>query len=139
MVRVIKRYGSRKLYSTEESRYVSLEELADWIRAGEDVRVLDNVTAEDVTAQALGQIITEEGRRGRTLFSSDRLHELIRSGERAFSTGARNVQKGVNKLFQKSIDRIGPVRRAREETADMRRRIDELEAALARMEASAGV
>lgn len=130
MVRIVKRYESRKLYSAEESRYVSLEELADWIRDGEEVRVLDNVTAEDVTAQTLGQIITEEGRRGRALFSSERLHELIRSSERALSTGVVKVQKGVGKL----IDRIGPVRRAREETAEMRRRIEELEAALARID-----
>ena len=42
MYRLIKRYESRKLYDTEESRYVSLDELAEWIRTGKDVKVVDN-------------------------------------------------------------------------------------------------
>ncbi|MEE8523661.1 MAG: polyhydroxyalkanoate synthesis regulator DNA-binding domain-containing protein, partial [Thermoanaerobaculia bacterium] len=50
MIRVIKRYESRKLYDTEESRYVSLDELAVWIRAGQQIRVIDNKTSDDVTS-----------------------------------------------------------------------------------------
>lgn len=134
MTRLIKRYGSRKLYDTEESRYVSLDEIADWIRGGQNVQVQDNVTADDVTAQTLGQIITEEGRRGQTLFRSELLHDMIRSGERVLSSGVEQLQHGVGKLFEKSIQRIGPVRRAREETARMRERLDELEASLARID-----
>lgn len=64
MVRLIKRYESRKLYDTEESRYVSLDEVADWIRTGQEVRVQDNASGADVTAQTLTQIILDEGRRG---------------------------------------------------------------------------
>ncbi len=64
MYRLIKRYESRKLYDTEESRYVSLDELAEWIRTGKDVKVIDNATGADVTAQMLTQIILDEGRRG---------------------------------------------------------------------------
>ena len=45
MVRLIKRYESRKLYDTEESRYVSLDEIAAWIRQGQEVRVVDNATS----------------------------------------------------------------------------------------------
>ena len=63
MIRLIKRYGSRKLYDTEESRYVSLEELANWIREGQRIRVVDKETSEDVTSQTLTQVIVEEGRR----------------------------------------------------------------------------
>src|SRR5512142_2767174 len=74
MIRVVKRYGSRKLYDTEESRYVSLEEIGDWSRDGQEVRVLDNTTEEDVTAQTLMQVILEEGKRGGSVFSSDILH-----------------------------------------------------------------
>ena len=44
MIRLIKRYESRKLYDTEESRYVSLDELATWVRAGQEVQVVDNAT-----------------------------------------------------------------------------------------------
>ena len=77
MIRLIKRYGSRKLYDTEESRYVSLEELAGWIRAGQQIRVIDNKTTDDVTSQTLTQIISEEGRKGTALLPNELLHELI--------------------------------------------------------------
>lgn len=47
--RVIKRYSNRKLYDTKDSRYVTLLEIAEYVRAGEDVQVIDNATKEDKT------------------------------------------------------------------------------------------
>jgi polyhydroxyalkanoate synthesis repressor PhaR len=135
MVRLIKRYESRKLYDTEESRYVSLEEIAAFVRAGQEVRVQDNATAADVTAQTLAQIILEEGRRGTSCLSSELLHDLVRAGRQAVSSGVEQVQHGVDRLMQASIDRLAPVRRAREEMARLRARLDELEASLAGLEA----
>ncbi len=134
MIRLIKRYESRKLYDTEESRYVSLEEIAGWIRAGQEVRVQDNATAADVTGQTLAQIILEEGRRGTSCLSSELLHDLVRVGQQAVSSGVEQVQHGVDRLMQASIDRLAPVRRAREEMARLRARLDELEASLAGFE-----
>jgi polyhydroxyalkanoate synthesis repressor PhaR len=134
MIRLIKRYGSRKLYDTEESRYVSLEELADWIRQGQEIRVVDNKTQGDVTSQTLTQIISEEGRKGRTLLPNEVLHEMIRLGEQAFSSGVEQIQSKVDSLVQASIDRIGPVRRAREEMSRLRERLEILEASLAEID-----
>lgn len=134
MIRLIKRYGSRKLYDTEESRYVSLEELASWIRSGQQIKVLDNKTSEDVTAQTLTQIISEEGRKGRSLLPNELLHELIRAGEEAVSSGVEQIQVKMDRLVQASIDRIGPVRRAREEMTRLRERLEELEASLAALD-----
>ena len=134
MIRLIKRYGSRKLYDTEESRYVSLEELAAWIRRGQQIRVIDNKTSEDVTAQTLTQIISEEGRKGRTLLPNELLHDLIRAGEEAVSSGVEQIQMRMDRLVQAGIDRIGPVRRAREEMGRLRERLDELESSLAELE-----
>ncbi len=130
MIRLIKRYESRKLYDTEESRYVSLEEIAGWIRDGQDVRVVDNATAGDVTAQTLTQIILDEGRKGTTSLPTDLLHDLVRMGERAVSSGVEHVQHGVDRLVQASFDRLGPVRRAREEMARLKARLEDLEASL---------
>ena len=135
MVRLIKRYDSRKLYDTEESRYVSLEELAGWIRDGQEVHVQDNSTSADVTAQTLTQIILDEGRNGTSL-PSDLLHDLVRLGERAVHTGVERVQKGVDTLVRKSIDRLAPVKRAREEMQDLRTRLEELEASLTGIESA---
>ena len=134
MIRLIKRYESRKLYDTEESRYVSLEEIATWIREGQDVRVLDNATSADVTAQTLTQIILEEGRKGTTLLPSELLHDLVRMGERAVSSGVEHVQHGVDRLVQASVDRLGPVRRAREEMSRLKARLEDLETSLNRLE-----
>jgi len=131
MIRLIKRYGSRKLYDTEESRYVSLEELAGWIRSGQQIRVIDNKTSDDVTSQTLTQIISEEGRKGTALLPNEMLHELIRIGEQAVSTGVEQLQTRMDQLVQASIDRIGPVRRAREEMARLRERLEDLESSLA--------
>jgi polyhydroxyalkanoate synthesis repressor PhaR len=57
---VIKRYSNRKLYDTQGSRYVTLLEIAEYVRAGEDVQVIDNATKEDKTDVTLALIISEE-------------------------------------------------------------------------------
>lgn len=138
MIRLIKRYGSRKLYDTEESRYVLLEEIAGWIRLGQEVKVVDNKTAEDVTAQTLTQIISEEGRKGTGFLPNDLLHDIIRFGQDAVNTGVARIQHGVDKLVQVSIDRLGPVRKAREEMDVLRRRLEELEISLVQLEVQRG-
>lgn len=134
MIRLIKRYGSRKLYDTEESRYVALDELAGWIRNGQQIKVIDNKTSDDVTAQTLTQIISEEGRKGTSLLPNEVLHELIRAGEKAVSNGVEQLQNRMDRLVQASMDRIGPVRRAREEMGLLRERLEELEVSLAAFE-----
>ncbi len=135
MIRIVKRYESRKLYDTEESRYVSLEDIAKWVRGGQEVKVIDNATSADVSAQVLTQIILDDGKRGTSFLPSELLHELVRAGEKAVSTGVERVQGKVDRLVQASIDRLGPVRRAREEMSQLRDRLAELESTLSNLEA----
>ena len=134
LIRLIKRYGSRKLYDTEESRYVSLEEIGEWVLRGQQVKVQDNTTGDDVTAQTLALVIVEEGRRGSSFFTSDLLHDLIRRGEHVFSSGVEQLQSGVDRALRASLDRIPPLRQVREETAQLRERLEALEASLAEIE-----
>lgn len=134
MVRLIKRYESRKLYDTEESRYVSLEDIAAWVRSGQEVKVIDNATSEDVTQQTLAQIILDEGRKGTSFLPSELLHELVRMGGRAVSSGVEQIQHGMDRVLKAGIDRLGPVRKAREEMALLRLRLEELEGSLAALE-----
>ncbi len=134
MIRIIKRYESRKLYDTEESRYVSLEDLAKWVRDGQEVKVIDNSTSADVSAQILTQIILDEGKRGTSFLPTELLHELVRAGEKAVSTGVGRVQDKVDRLVQASIDRLAPVRRAREEMSHLRGRLADLEKTLVSLE-----
>ena len=58
--RTIKRYANRKLYDTRDSRYVTLDHIAAMVRAGDDVRVVENTTRADLTTATLAQIIFEE-------------------------------------------------------------------------------
>ena len=134
MVRLVKRYGSRKLYDTEESRYVSLEEIATFIRRGQEVRVVDNASAEDVTGQTLTQVILDETRRGAGAVTSDLLHKLIRLGGQALSTGVEQMQQQVHRVVQASVGRLAPLRLARAEMAELRQGIEALEASLVRFE-----
>ncbi|MCB1036823.1 MAG: polyhydroxyalkanoate synthesis regulator DNA-binding domain-containing protein [Acidobacteria bacterium] len=138
MVRLIKRYESRKLYDTEESRYVSLEDVAAWVRAGQEVKVVDNATSADVTAQTLTQVILDEGRRGTRFLPSELLHDLVRAGEQALSSGVEQVQHGMDRLVRASVDRLGPVRRVREEMNNLRARLESLETTLAELEVGPG-
>lgn len=137
MIRVIKRYESRKLYDTEESRYISLEDIAQWVRDGQDVQVVDNSTGDDVTSQVLTQIILEEGKRGTAFLPKELLHELVRGGEKILNNGVEKVQGRVDKIVRSSIDRLGPVREARHEMGELRDRLDELEATLKSLETEA--
>ncbi len=58
--RIIKRYSNRKLYDTKDSRYVTLLQIAEMVRAGEEVQIIDNNSKEDLTEVTLAQIIYEE-------------------------------------------------------------------------------
>jgi polyhydroxyalkanoate synthesis repressor PhaR len=58
--KVIKRYTNRKLYDTVESRYVTLDEVADMVKEGVEVQIIDNRTKEDLTSVTLAQIVFEE-------------------------------------------------------------------------------
>jgi polyhydroxyalkanoate synthesis repressor PhaR len=62
-VRVIKRYANRKLYDTRDSRYVTLLQIAEHVRNGEEVSIIDNTTKEDLTNITLAQIVYEEERK----------------------------------------------------------------------------
>lgn len=87
-VRVIKRYANRKLYDTRDSRYVTLDRIAELVRNGEEVKVLDNRSKQDLTKTTLAQIIYEEQKSGHaTAWSVSSLRGFIQAGrQRLFST-----------------------------------------------------
>lgn len=98
MAYVIKRYSNRKLYDTQESRYVTLEELEELIRAGKEISVVDVSTGEDLTSVTLAQIILEKERSHRTGLPTAFLHQLIQHGEA--------WQDFVQKSFRSSLESI---------------------------------
>lgn len=147
MARLIKRYGSRKLYDTTDSRYVGLDDIAAFVRAGETVAVVDNRSGDDVTAAILTQVISEEGRSGNGALSAGFLHDLLRAGEQAFKRGESAVEAGlqqarqsVDTLARRAVDRIrpaAPLADVRDEVDCLRERLESLEATLTALDADA--
>lgn len=76
---LIKRYASRRLYNTETSDYVTLEDIARFIRDGREVKIVDLKTGDDLTRQYLLQIIAEHESRGENVLPVDVLTDLVRS------------------------------------------------------------
>ncbi len=77
--RIIKRYSNRKLYDTKDSRYVTLLQIAEMVRGGEEVQIIDNNTKDDLTEITLAQIIYEEQKAHSRNVPLQTLKELIHS------------------------------------------------------------
>nr|WP_175581002.1 polyhydroxyalkanoate synthesis repressor PhaR [Marivivens donghaensis] len=83
---LIKRYASRRLYNTETSDYVTLEDIATFIRDGREVQIVDLKSGDDLTRQYLLQIIAEHESRGESVLPVDVLTDLVRSYTSSAST-----------------------------------------------------
>jgi polyhydroxyalkanoate synthesis repressor PhaR len=90
--RIIKRYANRKLYDTEHSRYVTLDQISEMIRNGDDVKIVDNKTKEDLTTVTLAQIIFEEEKKQRSFLPLNAMRNIIQSGGEWFAEAQRRVQ-----------------------------------------------
>ncbi|WP_406721078.1 MULTISPECIES: polyhydroxyalkanoate synthesis repressor PhaR [Thioclava] len=84
---LIKRYASRRLYNTETSDYVTLEDIARFIRDGREVQIVDLKSGDDLTRQYLLQIIAEHESRGESVLPVDVLTDLVRS----YTSSAQSV------------------------------------------------
>jgi polyhydroxyalkanoate synthesis repressor PhaR len=84
---LIKRYASRRLYNTETSDYVTLEDIAGFIRAGREVQIIDLKSGDDLTRQYLLQIVAEHESKGQSVLPVDVLTDLVRS----YATGMQSV------------------------------------------------
>ncbi len=78
---LLKKYTNRRLYNTENSEYVTLQEVAALIREGADVEVIDAKSKEDVTALILTQIVLEEAKQNNCLLPIPLLHTIIKYGD----------------------------------------------------------
>ena len=84
---LIKRYASRRLYNTETSDYVTLEDVAGFIRAGREVQIVDLKTGDDLTRQYLLQIVAEHESKGESVLPVHVLTDLVRS----YANGVQSV------------------------------------------------
>lgn len=110
---LIKRYQNRKLYDTRNSTYVTLDDIARLVKAGEDVQIIDNKSDEDLTGVTLTQIIFEEGKKKKSLLPLGTLKKIIQDGggtikdffEKTIDTGVSSFSKAKEEA-EKVIDRI---------------------------------
>jgi polyhydroxyalkanoate synthesis repressor PhaR len=102
---VIKRYANRKLYNTNDSCYITLNEIAQMVKSDVDVKIIDHKSKKDITSVTLAQIIFEKEKRQRNL-SSQTLKGIIRSGGGA-----------ITDFFQKRVN-FGQIREEAERTVD---------------------
>ena len=84
---LIKRYASRRLYNTETSDYVTLEDIAGFIRQGREVQIVDLKTGDDLTRQYLLQIVAEHESKGESVLPVDVLTDLVRS----YTSGMQSI------------------------------------------------
>ncbi len=78
---LIKRYGNRRLYNTETKSYVNYEDLAALVREGNDIKVIDSKSSEDVTKAVLIQLILEEEKNDKTVLPTEFLFQILRTRE----------------------------------------------------------
>lgn len=127
MARLIKRYENRKLYDTAAKRYISLEEIAELVRAGEEVEVVDNASGADLTASTLAKVILEEHSGSQGEIPPQFFHELLRSGGKLVDTSVARFQRNLDRLMGASLGRLAHVRETREEMERLRSRLRRLE------------
>jgi polyhydroxyalkanoate synthesis repressor PhaR len=154
--RTIKRYANRKLYDTTQSCYVTLDEISEFVRNGEEVRIVDNTTSEDLTAVTLAQILFEAEKRKKKTLPLSTLQQLIRSGGEIFektitqpvasfraetekvTTNIVDTTRGTLENFQESVrSMMATVTQIKKPGGDLEQihnRLDKIEARLAALE-----
>lgn len=135
MRRVVKRYANRKLYDTTSSRYVALDDVATFVRRGDEVEVTDNETGEDLTAVTLAQIILEDERKKKSFLSLPVLQDLVRYGGDALAEATKQGMEAFGEMREAAEKRVselvpegaGGGRLIDDVLETSRRRIDDLQ------------
>ena len=150
---VIKRYQNRKLYDTAASRYVTLEDIAQMVKRGEEVRIVDNRTKKDLTGVTLAQILYEEEKSERSLLPLSTLKKIIanrtepivetfRKGSQVLATGVESVQekagefgRNIEEIQSRLEGRMASIRDSVNAARDLKNEISRLEEKLKKLEA----
>lgn len=139
---IIKRYQNRKLYDTQNSTYVTLDDIANMIKVGEDVKIIDNKSKNDLTSVTLTQIIFEEEKKNKSLLPLVALRKIIQEGggtikdffEKTIDTGVTSISKakeGAGEVIDRIKDKFTPdeegniLQEVLHKTQDFSKKIDE--------------
>lgn len=100
--RIVKKYQNRKLYDTKDSCYITLDDIAKMVKRGEEVKVVDNKTKNDVTSVILTQILVEQEKSTKSILPLTMLRDIIQHGQGSlFDFIQRYVILGVNSTQEK--------------------------------------
>ena len=129
--RVIKRYHNRKLYDTASSTYVTLEDIAELIKRGDEVQKIDNRSKADITGQTLAQIIFEEEKKKRSFLPLETLRSLIRTGgetlKELVQSEFTHVKSFVEEKVKPTVENIQSIPAVQNELKIIRERLEMLE------------
>jgi len=102
-VRIIKRYQNRKLYDTFQSCYVTLEEISQIVREGNEIQVIDNKTKNDITYTTQLQLLADQERKSLKAGDTELLKRVIRSEEGTLTGYIRGLEAEMGLNFPKAI------------------------------------
>jgi polyhydroxyalkanoate synthesis repressor PhaR len=102
-VRIIKRYQNRKLYDTFQSCYVTLEEIAQIIREGNEIQVIDNKSKNDITYMTQIQLLFDQERKSTKQGNTELLKRVIRSEEGTLTGYIGNLEGKLNLTFEMPV------------------------------------
>ena len=105
---IIKKYGNRRLYNTADSRYVNLDEVAQMIRDGLDIQVVDANSGEDLTRLILSQIIVENAKAPESGFPLDMLRQMVVAQGKLTQESVLNYTKTMFDMYRNAYRAFGP-------------------------------
>ena len=105
---IIKKYENRRLYNTATSQYINQDQVAQLVREGHDVRVVDAASGEDLTRLILAQIVVEDAKAPGSVFPLDVLRQMIVASGRATQESAVHYMKAMLDLYQNAYRAMPP-------------------------------
>ena len=126
---IIKKYENRRLYDTSNSRYVNLEDIAQMVREGTEVQVVDATSGEDLTRQVLTQIIAENAKVSDSAFPIDMLRQMVIASGRMGQEGMLGYMKAMSQMYESTFRAFVPPAQPKElpSVEELRRRVEDLE------------
>ncbi len=97
---IIKKYENRRLYNTLTSQYINQEQVAQLVRDGHDVRVVDAATGEDITRLVLAQIVLDDAKLPNSVFPLDVLRQMIVASGKVTQENALRYMKTMMEMYQ---------------------------------------
>jgi polyhydroxyalkanoate synthesis repressor PhaR len=105
---IIKKYENRRLYNTQTSQYINQEQVAELIREGHSVQVVDAANGEDITRLVLAQIVLEDAKTPDSVFPLDVLRQMVVASGKATQESALRYMKAIMEMYQNAYRAMPP-------------------------------